>query len=129
MSNIYLNEFDRLMMHQLKPSAYLRYGDDWLCFASSKAELEQIRTQAVAFLSDALSLTVNPKIDHIRQADKGVSYLGVDIWPHDRRLQPKVRNSVAQRISPDNSSSYKALVAAHEKAKRLRELNWLMLES
>lgn len=31
-ANIYLNEFDRYMVHAMKPGAYLRYGDDWVCF-------------------------------------------------------------------------------------------------
>jgi hypothetical protein len=128
MSNIYLNEFDRLMKHQLKPLAYLRYGDDWLCFAETKSQLECIRQAAVVFLEEELSLTINPKIDRVQPAYKGTSYLGVDIWPNGRRLQPRVRNRVKERVNTQNVASYQALVAAHEKRKRLKAFNWQLLE-
>jgi hypothetical protein len=118
MSNIYFNEFDRLMKHELKPLAYLRYGDDWLCFAKTEVEAGQIRELSKSFLNNELSLTLNPKIDHIRSAHSGVSYLGVDIWSHGRRLQPAVRDRIEKNFNAHNAASYKALVASHEKSTR-----------
>src|SRR5579884_2380712 len=53
-ANVYQNEFDRFMVHKLKPSAYLRYGDDWLCFTPNRDSLESIRQQAIRFLNNAL---------------------------------------------------------------------------
>lgn len=124
MANIYLNEFDRLMKYRLKPLAYLRYGDDWLCFAEDRAALEHFRKQATTFLNDELFLTVNPKIDHIKPVSEGVSYLGVNMWSHGRRLQPRVSVRIGQRLNESNVASYTALVSAHQKRKRLRELKW-----
>jgi len=128
MANIYLNEFDRFVKHQLKPLAYLRYGDDWLCFADKRVELEAMRAKSVTFLREELSLRVNPKIDYIRPAYRGVEYLGVQIWPSGRRLQLKPRQRVINRLQTSNASSYKALVAVHEKPRRLKSLNWRLME-
>ena len=50
LANIYLNEFDRFIKHSIKPSSYLRYGDDWLCFMSDKVQLENARLKAESFL-------------------------------------------------------------------------------
>lgn len=72
-ANIYLNEFDRYMVHSLKPNAYLRYGDDWLCFANTEADLNKIRDQALHFLSATLQLNVSKKIDSIKPVYKGFS--------------------------------------------------------
>lgn len=129
MSNIYLNESDRLMKHTLKPLAYLRYGDDWLCFADSRQATELIRSQASLFLEQELSLIVNPKIDLVSPARLRVSYLGVDIWPTGRRLQKSVLSRVNQRLTSQNVGSYKAHIVAHEKPKRQKELNWQLIKS
>ena len=64
-SNIYLNEFDRLVVHELKPKNYLRYGDDFILFCRNKKEAGNFRDQATRFLKDKLFLPVNTKNDII----------------------------------------------------------------
>ena len=81
LANIYLNEFDRFIKHSIKPSAYLRYGDDWLCFMSDKVQLENARVRSENFLRGELGLNINPKANFIKPVRAGVSYLGVDLWP------------------------------------------------
>ncbi len=127
MANIYLNEFDRFMSHQLKPLAYMRYGDDWLCF-DSQNRLGHIRQAALIFLRQELSLTLNPGVDRCQPVHRGISYLGVDIWPTGKRLQPGVRRQVNQRLNRRNFASYKALIKAHEKSVKLNELDWRLLQ-
>jgi len=127
MSNIYLNEFDRFIKHELKPLAYMRYGDDWLCFMPSKVSALELRRSAIQKL-DQLSLSINPKIDRIEQSRKGVSYLGVDIWPQGRRLQASIRKRIIERLDKSNVSSYRALIAAHERSKWLKTMDWQLLD-
>ena len=99
-----------------------------MCFAENKNRLEYIRQAASAFLIRELDLSTNPKVDHFQPAYRGISYLGVDIWPPGRRLQPKVRQRVRQKLNSRNAASYRALVSAHEKDKKLREFDWYVLE-
>lgn len=82
--------------------------------------------QATNFLNQQLWLTVNPKIDVVSKASKGISYLGVDIWSSRRKLQQKVRTRISERATVQNVASYKSLVLTHDKTKKLRELGWLL---
>ncbi|MEK7059576.1 MAG: hypothetical protein AAB971_02365 [Patescibacteria group bacterium] len=40
-----------------------------------------------------------------------------------------MRDRVAERIDRRNAASYRALVATHETAKRLRDLDWLLSDT
>lgn len=128
LANIYLNEFDRYIKHQVKPLAYLRYGDDWLCFANSRAVLDSIRTNAESFLARELSLSINPRVDTIKPARYGTSYLGVDLWPNGRRLDKDARNKMAANLSIRNISSYKSLAAHHQSIKKIRCFDWRVIK-
>lgn len=123
-ANIYLNEFDRFIKHGLKPYAYLRYGDDWLCFAKSKTELEDMRTQAIEFLSRELRLSLHRKINLITPVSKGVSYLGVDVWPNGRRIDSEAKTKMKKNLNLRNVSSYKSLTSKHESTKHVARFEW-----
>jgi hypothetical protein len=116
------------MKHQLKPLAYMRYGDDWICFAGNRQTIEQMRLQATTFLNQKLGLTVNPKIDVVSQVLKGISFLGVDLWPNGRRLQKSVNQRIYKRITPNNTASYMALIATNSKQKRINDAEWQLLD-
>ena len=123
-SNIYLNEFDRFVVHSLKPKAYLRYGDDFLIFESDRNSLEKIKTQAVSFLDEKLNLHINPKNDIIIKPKQGLHFIGVDIFPFGRRLKKRNWKKVVSNLNKQNFSSYLGLIKKHSKRKRVREINW-----
>ncbi len=124
LANIYLNEFDRFVKHNLKPFAYLRYGDDWLCFAKSKEDLELIRSCAEMFLSNELKLSLHKNINLITPVRKGVSYLGVDLWPNGRRIDDEAMAKMKKNLSLKNVSSYKSLTSKHESIKHIARFEW-----
>lgn len=128
LANIYLNEFDRFIKHQIKPYAYLRYGDDWLCFSYSRAELEHIRAEARDFLTAELGLSVHPNVDAIKLVRTGISYLGVDLWPTGRRLDKDASSKMAANLNIRNVPSYKSLLAHHQSIKQIRRFDWLLME-
>jgi len=55
--------------HELKPLAYVRYGDDAILFAPARRAAEQFREIATTFLKSELKLTINPRNDVIFRAD------------------------------------------------------------
>ncbi len=128
LANIYLNEFDRFVKHNLKPYAYLRYGDDWLCFGNSKQELEDMRTKAKAFLSTELGLSLHKNINVITPARKGVSYLGVDLWRNGRRIDSEAMTKMKNNLSLKNVASYKSLTSKHGAAKKINRFEWFVSE-
>jgi len=127
LANIYLNEFDRFIKHQLRIRAYLRYGDDWLCFAD-KEQMLRIRERAIGFLKRELGLSVNPKIDFIEPVYKGVSYLGVDLWPSGRRVEAKTRLKIRANLNLHNITGYKSLMSHHQSEKYIKRFEWLVLD-
>lgn len=127
-ANIYLNEFDRYMVHELKPLAYMRYGDDWLCITQTKKEAECIRTTAVSFLGETLKLQVSRKVDATKPAYKGFTFLGVDHWPGERRLTKSTQARVYERVRLENYSSYEALIKKFSNQRSVKKFYWQTLE-
>lgn len=123
-ANIYQNEFDRFMVHALKPNAYLRYGDDWLCFADDPQTLELIRQKATHFLAETLSLNLSQKLDILRPVNKGVTYLGVDLWPSGKRITKATQARVHHKIKPDNFTSYDALIQQFSSKRSIKRFYW-----
>ena len=99
----------------------VRYPEAWVWQA------DIIRQKAIRFLGEELFLTVNPKIDHVQPAYKGVGYLGVEIYPSGRRLQQSVRDRIRMKATSRNIASYHALVAVHEKHTKLKDIHWTMM--
>lgn len=127
-ANIYLNEFDRYMVHTLKPLGYLRYGDDWLCFASSKHEIEQIRTAAINFITMELKLEISKKLNVVTPVRKGVTYLGVDLWPSGTRIMKATQSRVLMRLTAANYSSYEAHIRKFSNIRTVKRFYWRTLD-
>ncbi len=126
-SNIYLNELDRFVKHQLKIKGYLRYGDDFLLFEKDKFRLEQMRLEVMSFVAEELKVQINPKNDIIVKAGNGLKYLGVDLWPTGRRLKKRNRIRVEERLNSRNLSSYSGFIRQHEGQKIRKWLDWHIL--
>lgn len=125
-ANIYLNEFDRFVSHELRPHAYLRYGDDWLCFTDNKAELADMISRGKEFLDKELGLSLNKKINLVLPVRKGVSYLGVDLWFKGRRIDKDAVIKMKNNLSLGNVSSYKSLISKHESSKKIARFEWVV---
>lgn len=127
-ANVYLNEFDRFVVHALKPNRYIRYGDDCLLFCESRAQAEEMRRKSIIFLQDKLGLAINRKNDIIVPVRRGIHFLGTHIFPSGTRLTPRNRNRIKQQLCLGNIPSYYGLVGQHENEKRQREFNWLIVK-
>jgi RNA-directed DNA polymerase len=127
-SNIYLNELDHFVKHKLKPKAYLRYGDDFLIFETNEILLGQMRLQTIAFLSNSLKLTVNPKNDVLLKSKHGLKFLGVDIWPSGRKLNKRNKKRISSRLNLRNLPSYHGLTKQHGSKKSQKVFDWQIYE-
>ncbi len=92
-ANIYLNELDRFVKHDLRMKFYIRYLDDFVVLLDNKKALWGIRQEIENFLWSHLRLKYNPKTD-IFPASRGIDFLGYRIWPTHRLL----RKSSIKRI-------------------------------
>ncbi len=127
-ANIYLNEFDRFIKHELKVKNYLRYGDDFIIIADNSKQLEKIRSSAIEFLNDKFQLEINKKHDIIIKAKQGLKFLGVVIFPNGRKLNKRNSTRVKENLKLKNISSYSGLVKKHSQIKKIKEFNWIILD-
>jgi len=85
-ANLYLNELDSWVKHQLKVRGYLRYMDDFLLFGDDKKELHRVRARIDAFLWQKLRLKLHPEKVAVFPVSQGISFLGYRVFLGHRRL-------------------------------------------
>lgn len=124
-ANVYLNELDRFARHQLKPQAYLRYGDDFLIFYPTRDLAFEAREKTRGFLKRFLDLEINVKNDVIVPARTGLRFLGHNITQDTLGVDAYTASRSIPRIDWYNTSSYKALALSQEDK---MSLDWTLLE-
>lgn len=101
--NIYLDYFDKAMME--KGIRIVRYADDTLIFAETKALAGKYLAIATGILENDLKLKVNDTKTHIANASKGVAFLGFIIREKWISIHPKriegFKNKI-RRLTPRN---------------------------
>ena len=93
LGNIYLNELDMYIKHELRVKDYLRYCDDFLLFDNDKQRLREISQKIKKFCKDRLAL----KLSRIRlfPTSKGVDFLG---YQHKKEGYMLLRKSTKKRF-------------------------------
>ena len=86
-ANIYLNELDQFVKHGLRARYYIRYMDDFLILDFDKRELRQIKKEIREFLKNKLNLELHPKKANIFPVEKGIAFLGYQIFGTHRLLR------------------------------------------
>jgi group II intron reverse transcriptase/maturase len=96
LANIYLNEFD----HFMKERNYriVRYADDILILCISERSAKHALEVATMYLEKTLKLTVNQEKTHITNCEKGVKFLGVEIFCLFTRIQEKNLNDFKIKV-------------------------------
>jgi len=75
-SNLYLNELDQFVKHNLKVKYYLRYVDDFILLAPNPQILNDYLKQIKIFLKKELNLEINQSKTIIQPSFKGINFLG-----------------------------------------------------
>ena len=97
-ANIYLNEFDQFVKHNLKEKYYLRYCDDFIILAENKKHLENLIEKLDDFLQSKLKLNLHPNKSIIRKYRQGIDFLGYVVLPHHRVLRTKTKKRIVKKI-------------------------------
>lgn len=93
MGNLYMNELDEYVKHELKVKDYIRYCDDFLLFADDKETLNRWAALVRDFVETKLRLRLS-KCDLFPTA-RGVDFLGYRHFPQGYVL---VRKTTAKRV-------------------------------
>ncbi len=121
--NIYMNEFDQFMKHQLKAKYYVRYADDFVLLSRDKAELEQYLIKVEHFLCEELKLELHPNKVLLKTFASGVDFLGWVNFSDHRVLRTAtkkrmMRNVTRKDATPKTVQSYLGLLG-HGNARKL----------
>jgi len=103
-ANIYLNELDCFLKHELKCKEYIRYMDDIVVLSESKAWLHEVKRQVDAFLK-ALKLELHSRKQEIFPAVVGIDFLGYVTWHDHRKLRKRNVRRFIRRLSGFERSS------------------------
>lgn len=96
-ANVYLNELDQYIKRELKAHCYVRYMDDMVIMAGSKAELHEYRRKIEKFLNEKLRLNLNEKTV-IRPLTLGVEFCGYKVWASHIMLKKATALKMKRRL-------------------------------
>jgi hypothetical protein len=88
-ANVYLNELDQFIKHQLKARWYVRYVDDFVLLHPSPAQLLAWRGQIAEFLAQRLSLKLKALAEP-HPLQQGTDFLGYVTRPFYRLARRRV---------------------------------------
>lgn len=97
-SNIYMNELDQFIKHELKVKYYLRYADDFVILSESKEYLEKIILPIEKFLNKKLDLGFHPNKIIFRKLSSGIDFLGYIIFPYHILPRTKTKRRLLRKI-------------------------------
>ena len=96
-ANLYLNELDQFVKHQLRSKYYMRYMDDSLVLHWDKAHLWHVKQEIERFLDERLHLRLNNKTT-IRAVNQGVDWVGYRVWPTHVKLRKSTAHKMKVRL-------------------------------
>jgi RNA-directed DNA polymerase len=96
-ANFYLNPVDRLAKERLRLRGYVRYMDDSVVWAGTKAELEFARDSIRAFLAEELKLELKD-VTRIGRSSSGVQFVGFRVRPRGLDLARSTRRRARRRL-------------------------------
>ena len=98
-ANIYLNELDQFIKHELKCRFYIRYCDDFLILNKDKAYVSNLIPEISDFLIDKLKLNLHPGKVRIKKLTEGVDFLGYVTLSHHVVFRTKTKKRMFRRIN------------------------------
>ena len=88
-ANVYLNELDQFVKHELRVQRYVRYVDDFVLVHESRAQLMAWRDAIEQFLRDRLKLSLKPE-QRLEQLNSGIDFLGYIVFPRHNLVRRRV---------------------------------------
>jgi len=145
-ANIYMNEFDQFVKHELRVKQYARYTDDFVIVSDNRIYLDGLIPKISNFLHDRLALSLHSDKVFIRKYRQGVDFLGYVSLPRHiavrkktvlrifRKLRERVKDFRAGIITElslfSSFNSYLGVLShanAYELAEKLKNQFWFWM--
>jgi len=98
LANVYLDPLDHEIKDRMGVRGYIRYMDDMVLFAESKAELVSLKIRIERFLLERLALPLKSEVSCLNRSSHGLSFLGMRIFPRFIRVKPENRRRSVKRM-------------------------------
>ncbi|HLC60877.1 MAG TPA: helix-turn-helix domain-containing protein [Candidatus Nanoarchaeia archaeon] len=86
-ANVYLDELDQFVKHELKAKYYIRYVDDFVILHNSKKILADFKKKIGDFLKNKLIVELHPNKSYIIELDNGITFLGLRIFFYHKLIK------------------------------------------
>lgn len=123
-ANLYLNELDQFIKHDLKIKYYIRYADDFLILNKSRAQVFQCLDTLKHFLGNKLKLEIHPQKIVLRKLSWGIDFCGYIVLPHYILPRTKTKRRIMRKVAGRkiNNQSIQSYLGyfSHSKTYRLQ---------
>ncbi len=103
--NIYMNQLDQFVKHELKARYYIRYADDFVIMSNHRQALENHLIDIKTFLSGKLNLELHPDKVFIKTLNSGVDFLGWVNFTDHRVLRTATKKRLFKNILLNSNSA------------------------
>ncbi|HLC50696.1 MAG TPA: RNA-directed DNA polymerase [Candidatus Nanoarchaeia archaeon] len=86
-ANVYLDQLDQFVKHELRIKYYIRYVDDFVILDNNFQNLEKYKEKINEFLIKILKIDLHPGKSKIIKIDSGVNLLGYRVFSYHRLLR------------------------------------------
>ncbi|WP_407059215.1 reverse transcriptase domain-containing protein (plasmid) [Ralstonia syzygii subsp. celebesensis] len=97
-ANVYLNELDQFVKHELRCRHYIRYVDDFVLLHESPQWLNDAHDAIAEFLPARLGAWLNPKKTILQPVARGIDFVGQVIKPWHRTTRKRTLHVGLQRL-------------------------------
>jgi len=96
-ANIYLNQLDRFIKHNLKIKYYLRYADDFMILDNGASRLLHYNDILKSLLAENLKLELHPAKISFRKFSWGIDFCGYIVLPHYIKPRTKTKRRIFKK--------------------------------
>jgi len=97
-ANIYLNELDQFVKHELRCKYYARYVDDFVILGPCPQELNRLYGVINDFLGEHLGLSLHNNKKRLAPIEQGVDFVGYVIKPYRTYLRRRVIKNLNKKV-------------------------------
>ena len=116
-ANLYLGELDHLIKDRLRLPGYVRYMDDMVVLADSKARLHDALATITEFLETRLRLELRPERTRLLPVTQGLPWLGFRVFPGVMRLDGRKWARMRRRVRRREAAHTCGLIGEEELAR------------
>jgi len=120
-ANVYLNELDQFVKHELKARRYVRYVDDFVLVHESRDELVAWQAAIARFLNERLRLKLKQEVK-LRPLDAAVDFLGYVTRATHRTVRRRVVNHARAKLSAWRRGRGRRIHATADDLRALRSM-------